>query len=85
MMNDFAQYFPIWDKLTSEQQNRIFSVTDMHCIKAGTVIHDGSPDCLGMILVRNGQLRAACFPLPASCPICSSIFLLRRRKIVKSG
>ena len=26
MMNDFAQYFPIWDKLTSEQQNRIFSV-----------------------------------------------------------
>ena len=58
MVNDFAQYFPIWDKLTEEQQNRIFSVTDMHCIKKGTIIHDGSPDCLGMILVRSGQLRA---------------------------
>ena len=58
MMNEFSQYFPIWDKLTTEQQNRIMSVTDMHCIKSGTVIHDGSPDCLGMLLVRNGQLRA---------------------------
>ena len=58
MMNDFSQYFPIWDKLTPEQQNRILSVTDLHCIQKGTVVHDGSPDCLGMLLVRNGQLRA---------------------------
>ena len=58
MMNDFPQFFPIWDKLTAEQQNRIYSVTDMHCIKKGTIVHDGSPDCLGMLLVRNGQLRA---------------------------
>ena len=58
MMNDFSHYFPIWDKLTAEQQNRILSVTDLHCIQKGTVVHDGSPDCLGMLLVRNGQLRA---------------------------
>ena len=58
MTNDFPQFFPIWDKLTSEQQNRILSVTDLHRIKSGTVIHDGSPDCLGMLLVRSGQLRA---------------------------
>ena len=58
MMNDFSHYFPIWDKLTTEQQNRIFSVTDLHCIQKGTVVHDGSPDCLGMLLVRSGQLWA---------------------------
>ena len=58
MTNDFPQYFPIWDKLNAEQQNRIQSVTDMLCIKKGTIVHDGSPDCLGMLLVRNGQLRA---------------------------
>ena len=58
MTNDFPQYFPIWDKLTQEQQNRIISVTDLHCIKKGTVVHDGSPDCLGMLLIRSGQLRA---------------------------
>ena len=58
MTKDFPQYFPIWNGLTPEQQNRIASVTDLQKIKCGTVIHDGSPDCLGMLLVRNGQLRA---------------------------
>ena len=58
MMNEFPQYFPIWDKLNPEQQQRIISVTDLHCIHKGTVVHDGSPDCLGMLLIRSGQLRA---------------------------
>ena len=55
---DFSQYFPIWDKLTKEQQERIRSVSDFQKVKSGTVLHDGSPDCLGMLLVRSGQLRA---------------------------
>jgi CRP/FNR family transcriptional regulator len=55
---DFAQYFPIWDKLNSNQQERIRSVSDLKTFKSGTLLHDGSPDCLGMLLVRSGQLRA---------------------------
>ena len=55
---DFAHYFPIWDKLTADQQQRIASVSDFQKVKSGTVLHDGSPDCLGMLLVRSGQLRA---------------------------
>ena len=55
---DFANYFPIWDKLTSQQQERILSVTDFRKVKAGTVLHDGSANCLGLLLVRSGQLRA---------------------------
>ena len=55
---DFAQYFPIWNKLTPDQQERIRSVSDFQKVKGGTVLHDGSPDCLGMLLVRSGQLRA---------------------------
>ena len=55
---DFANYFPIWDKLTADQQERILSVSDFKKVKKGTVLHDGSPDCLGMLLVRSGQLRA---------------------------
>ncbi len=58
MDKEFQQYFPIWDKLTTEQQNRIGQVTDYQKIKKGTIIHDGSPDCLGMLLVHSGQLRA---------------------------
>ena len=54
----FAEYFPIWDKLTGDQQNRILSVTGLQTVKSGTVLHDGSPECLGMLLVRSGQLRA---------------------------
>ena len=54
----FAEYFPIWDKLTPDQQQRIQSVSDFKKVKKGTMLHDGSPDCLGMLLMRSGQLRA---------------------------
>ena len=54
----FEQYFPIWDKLTADQQQRIKSVSMLQKVKSGTVLHDGSPECLGMLLVRCGQLRA---------------------------
>ncbi len=55
---DFSDYFPIWDKLTAAQQAQIRSVSDYQKVKSGTILHDGSPDCLGMLLVRSGQLRA---------------------------
>ena len=55
---DFAQYFPIWDKMTPDQQERLLSVTEFQKVKGGTVLHDGSANCLGMLLVRSGQLRA---------------------------
>ena len=55
---DFSQYFPIWDKMTPDQQQRLAAVSEFQKVKSGTVLHDGSPDCLGMLLVRSGQLRA---------------------------
>lgn len=54
----FADHFPVWDKLTPEQQNRISAMTEFRSVKAGTVLHDGGTDCLGLLLVRSGQLRA---------------------------
>ena len=55
---DFSQNFPIWNKLTADQQERLRSVTDLQFIKQGTVVHDGSPECKGMLLIKSGQLRA---------------------------
>ena len=55
---DFSQCFPIWNKLTAEHQQRLRSVIDLQKIPAGTVVHDGSPECKGMVLVKSGQLRA---------------------------
>ena len=54
----FSDHFPIWDKLNASQKERLESVTEFRKVSAGTVLHDGSPDCLGMLLVRSGQLRA---------------------------
>ena len=55
---DISAYFPIWDKLTKAQQERIAATSNLHTVKAGTLLHDGGPDCLGLLLVKSGQLRA---------------------------
>ena len=55
---EFAAYLPIWDKLTAEQQQRIAGVVEYRTVKKGTHIHDSSAECLGLIIVRSGQLRA---------------------------
>ena len=55
---DFSECFPIWNKLTREQQERLRGVTELQQIPKGTVVHDGSPECKGMVLVKSGQLRA---------------------------
>ena len=55
---ELANYFPIWDKLTAAQQERIRSTSILHSVKGGTMLHNGGPDCLGLLLVKSGQLRA---------------------------
>jgi len=54
---EFSKYFPIWDKLTPNQQERILQVSHPLQVKAGTVVHNGGMDCLGLLLIRSGQLR----------------------------
>lgn len=50
--------FPVWDKLSDTQQNRILGSLTCRDIQKGTVIHNGSMDCTGLLLVKTGQLRA---------------------------
>jgi CRP/FNR family transcriptional regulator len=54
---DFANYFPVWDKLTSAQQSKLREVSHPLKVRAGEVVHNGSMDCLGLFLIRSGQLR----------------------------
>ena len=54
----FSEYFPIWNKLTAEQQERICSVLECRKVEKGTRIHDSSAECLGLVTVKSGQLRA---------------------------
>ena len=55
---DFQDYFPLWTKLNKNQQERIRASLLFREVKKGTMLHDGTLDCTGLFLVRDGQLRA---------------------------
>lgn len=55
---DFSTYFPIWDKLNTKEQERLKQAAIFRQVPQGTLLHNGSQDCLGLLLIRSGQLRA---------------------------
>lgn len=55
---DFQSIFPVWNKLNAIQKNRILGGLITRKVKKGTLIHNGSMDCTGLLLVKSGQLRA---------------------------
>ena len=55
---EFAEYIPFWNKLTREQQDHLAGAIEHWNVKKGTHIHDSSAECLGLVIVRSGQLRA---------------------------
>ena len=54
---DISSYFPIWNKLTPQQQETIAGVIEYRQVNKGVHIHDSSADCLGLLLICSGQLR----------------------------
>lgn len=57
MRKKFAEYFPIWDKLTPSQQERILELVEFRRAERGTLLHDGTGSCLGPLLMYSGQVR----------------------------
>lgn len=55
---DFQDYFPVWNRLTAAQQNQLLSGLTSRKAKKGTILHNGSADCTGLLLIKTGQLRA---------------------------
>ena len=55
---EFQSYFPIWDKLNKAEQVRITDNLITRRVTKGTVIHNGSMECTGLLLIKTGQLRA---------------------------
>ena len=55
---EFSRYIPFWDKLSEKQKERVTGVIEFRKVSRGTHIHDSSADCLGLVMVRTGQLRA---------------------------
>ncbi len=54
----FEEYFPVWKELTAAQQSRISAAVFYREVPRGTLLHNGSEDCTGVMLLCAGQLRA---------------------------
>ena len=54
---DFASYFPVWNKLSPEHQEKIRSSVIFQTVPKGTILHNGSVDCTGPLILKSGQLR----------------------------
>jgi CRP/FNR family transcriptional regulator len=54
---EFSEYLPFWNQLSVQQQQLIAEVIEYRKVAKGTHIHDSSSECLGLVMVRSGQLR----------------------------
>ena len=55
---EFQKLCPVWNKLTPTEQQLISSTIVPKTLGKGAVLHDGSADCAGLVLIKSGQLRA---------------------------
>ena len=54
---DLAEYLPFFPKLSPRQQQTLIDSVEPMEAKAGTVVHNGHLDCLGLLIIQSGQLR----------------------------
>lgn len=55
---EFQKLFPVWDKLSPAHQQLVSQTIVPRTLGKGAVLHDGSADCAGLVLIKAGQLRA---------------------------
>ena len=54
---ELQQFFPFWNKLDTKTQSHLRDVSYTMSAKGGEVLHDGSRECLGLLLIKSGQVR----------------------------
>jgi CRP/FNR family transcriptional regulator len=55
---NYLTYLPVWDKLSKLQQDALINSSVNRKFKKSEILHNGSVDCTGLILIISGQLRA---------------------------
>lgn len=53
-----ANYFPIYHKLTEAEQKLLSHVVIEKKAEKGTILHTGMNDCIGLLVIKSGQIRA---------------------------
>ncbi len=51
-------YLPIWKQLTKEDQQALEEAAVLRTVPKGTIVHNGFADCIGVLVVKSGQLRS---------------------------
>ena len=51
-------FFPFWNRLSSTWQKRLEDSATLRTYKKNAVIHQGRQNCLGLLLLLQGQVRA---------------------------
>ncbi len=55
---ELKEYLPILEKLSPQEQEKLQQMCMFRTVSQGTVLHDGSNDCMGLLIIKSGQLRA---------------------------
>ncbi len=53
-----GEYLPFWNRLTQQERETLKNATTIRNAPKGTILHNGSADCVGLFVVKSGQLRA---------------------------
>ena len=51
-------YVPIWKQLSKEDQQALEAAAIFRSVPKGTIVHNGSADCIGVLVIKSGQLRS---------------------------
>ena len=70
---NFENYFPLWNDLNTAQKKLISDNLITQDVKKGTIIHNGNLDCIGLLLVKSGQLRTYITSFPFSISLIRSL------------
>ncbi len=55
---ELNQFFPVWDKLSPEQKRELEHAASPRTAAAGELIHGAGAECVGLLAIRSGRLRA---------------------------
>lgn len=53
----FSAVFPFWDKLSQKEKDTFCQATSYKLYKKGEILHGGSGNCTGGILIKSGSVR----------------------------
>lgn len=58
MVPEFEKYFPSWENLEDKHRQELKKAAVFTQVPKGKIVHNGKADCIGVLLVFEGQLRA---------------------------